>query len=148
MLSNKAKYGLKAMMYLVAHQGRMGVPIGEIAERERIPRKFLDAILLALKKSGFLASKMGKGGGYRLARPPSEIAVGDVIRVLDGPLAPIPCASRTAYKPCSDCGDVESCRIRRVMLEVRDAMAAVLDNTTLEEMCGVSGDTRPLVYEI
>lgn len=149
MLSQKAKYGLKALMYLVQHQARGGVPIGEIAQAEDIPRKFLDVILLELKKHGFLASKMGKAGGYWLAQSPASISVGEIIRVLDGPLAPIPCASRTAYKPCVDCKDVNACRIRRVMLEARDAIAAVLDNTSLAEMAGDKGDAvATLMYDI
>ncbi len=135
MLSKKAKYGLKAMMYLYEHRGRSGVPIAEIAAAEDIPRKFLDVILLELRKNGLLASKTGKSGGYRLEQPPHAIMVGNIIRVLDGPLAPIPCASRTAYKPCPDCRDVENCRIRLVMLEARDAIAAVLDGISLADMC-------------
>lgn len=149
MLSQKAKYGLKAMMYLVRHQDRGGVPIGEIAKAEDIPRKFLDTILLELKKQGYLASRMGKSGGYWLAQAPAAISVGEIIRVLDGPLAPIPCASRTAFKPCADCTDVNACRIRRVMLEARDAIAAVLDNTSLAEMYGEGGTVlNPLIYDI
>ena len=134
MLSKKAKYGLKAMIFLYEHRERSGVPIAEIAAAENIPRKFLDVILLELRKNGFLASKTGKAGGYRLERSPDAIMVGDIIRVLDGPLAPIPCASRTAYKPCPDCGDVENCRIRLVMLEARDAIAEVLDGISLSDM--------------
>lgn len=149
MLSQKAKYGLKALMYLVQHQERGGIPIGEIAQAEDIPRKFLDAILLELKRHQYVASRMGKAGGYWLAQPPASISAGEVIRVLDGPLAPIPCASRTAFRPCADCKDVNACRIRRVMLEVRDAIAAVLDNTTLAEMCGENGIAlNPIIYDI
>lgn len=149
MLSQKAKYGLKALMYLVQHQERGGVPIGEIAQAEAIPRKFLDAILLELKKQGYLASRMGKSGGYWLAKAPATISVGEIIRTLDGPLAPIPCASRNAFQPCADCTDVNACRIRRVMLEARDAIAAVLDNTSLAEMYGEGGTVHnPLMYDI
>jgi Rrf2 family protein len=129
MLSNKAKYGLKALIHLA---GAEGVSLAaNIAQDNNIPRKFLDAILLELTKAGILSSKKGKGGGYQLARPADAITVGQIIRILDGPLAPIACASRTAYRPCTDCGDVEACAIRDVMLDVRDAMALILDKTSI-----------------
>lgn len=149
MLSNKAKYGLKAMVYLARHEGQGPVLIADIAEAERIPRKFLDAILLEMKNTGLLSSKKGKGGGYTLARPAARIMVGDIVRVLDGPLAPVPCVSRTAYRRCEDCVDETTCAIRAVMQDVRDAIAAILDNTTLAEMGGRRG--RPeaiLMYDI
>ena len=106
--------------------------VGVIAEANCIPKKFLDAILGELSNAGFVQSRRGKAGGYRLARPPEEIMIGHVVRVLDGPLAPIPCASKTRYQPCSDC-DVETCNVRRLMLDVRNAMAEILDNTSLSE---------------
>ncbi len=136
MLSNKAKYGLKAMMYLAQYGEDRPVQIGEIAEKRGISRKFLDAILLELKNAGFLISRKGKNGGYHLAMPPHSIILGNVLRVLDGPLAPIPCASRLYYRPCADCEDEASCAIRAVMLNVRDAIATVLDKTTLADMIG------------
>jgi len=129
MLSNKAKYGLKAMIHLAGAQ-HLSLA-AEIARDNAIPRKFLDAILLELTRAGILSSKKGKGGGYRLARPADAVTVGQIIRILDGPLAPIACASRTAYRPCPDCGDVETCAIRGVMLDVRDAMALILDRTSI-----------------
>lgn len=132
MLSNKAKYGLKAMIHLA---GADGISLAaNIAQDNNIPRKFLDAILLELTKAGLLSSKKGKGGGYQLARPADAITAGQIIRILDGPLAPIACASRTAYRPCTDCGDVEACAIRDVMLDVRDAMALILDRTSIAAM--------------
>jgi Rrf2 family protein len=132
MLSNKAKYGLKAMIHLA---GADGIALAAtIAQDNNIPRKFLDAILLELTKAGLLTSKKGKGGGYQLARPADAITAGQIIRILDGPLAPIACASRTAYRPCTDCGDVEACAIRDVMLDVRDAMALILDRTSIAAM--------------
>jgi Rrf2 family protein len=146
-LSQKAKYGLKALIFLTRNPRPAGVRIAEIAEAESIPRKFLDAILLELKKSGVVASRIGRAGGYRLALTPGEIFIGRVIRVLDGPLAPIPCASRTAYRPCPDCRDVENCLIRRAMLEARDAMANVLDSLTLAELCGTERE-KVLFHEI
>ena len=109
--------------------------IADIATSESIPRKFLDAILLELKHSGFVASRIGRSGGYRLAMPPEEIAIGEVIRTLDGPLAPLPCASRTAYRPCADCKDVDNCLVRKAMLEARDAMSRILDPLSLFDLC-------------
>lgn len=134
MLSSKAKYGLKAMVYLARHEGQGPSLIADVAEAERIPKKFLDAILLEMKNQGLLSSKKGKGGGYVLARPAERIMVGDIVRILDGPLAPIPCVSRTAYRPCEDCVDETACTVRAVMQDVRDAIAAILDNTSLADM--------------
>ena len=132
MLSNKAKYGLKALMHLA---GAQGVSLAaDIAADNNIPRKFLDAILLELTKAGILSRKKGKGGGYMLARPADSVTAGQIIRILDGPLAPIACASRTAYRPCPDCADVDACAIREVMLDVRDAMSLILDRTSIAMM--------------
>lgn len=133
MLTNKGKYGLKAMADLARLPPGETAFIADIASRNGIPKKFLDAILLDLRKAGILRSKKGPGGGYALARPAAEITVGQVVRVLDGPLAPIRCASRTAFEPCRDCADLEACEVRRSMLKVRDAIAAVLDTMTLAD---------------
>ena len=133
MLTKKGKYGLKARVFLAdVRYGELAV-VGQIARSGNIPKKFLDAILAELRNAGFVQSRKGKDGGYRLARPPSEIKVGHVIRVLDGPLAPIPCASRTRYQSCDDC-DEAICQVRHMMLEVRQAIADVLDNRSLAEM--------------
>lgn len=149
MLSSKAKYGLKAMVHLARREGEGSVLISDIAEAERIPKKFLDAILLDLKNHGFLASKKGKGGGYTLARPAARIRVGDVVRVLDGPLAPVPCVSRTAYRRCVDCEDEGACVIRAVMQDVRDAISNILDNTSLADMATKKQRLEPiLMYDI
>lgn len=134
MLTNKGKYGLKAMVHLARLAPGTTVQSAEIAAAETISKKFLDAILLDLRNAGFVRSKKGPGGGYTLARDASEIVVGAVVRALDGPLAPIACASRTAYQPCDDCGDLSACAVRLTMLEVRDAMAGVLDRMSLAEM--------------
>lgn len=134
MLTNKGKYGLKALVDLAKLEPGTTAYIVDIASRNNIPKKFLDAILLDLRKAGILRSKKGPGGGYALARPAEEIRIGQVIRVLDGPLAPIRCASRTAYEPCHDCPDPAECQVRRSMTRVRDAMAEILDNMTLAEM--------------
>ena len=134
MLSKKSKYGLKALLVLAEESGRGPVLISELADRQRLPRKFLEAILLELKRHGILQSKKGKGGGYFLRHAPSEITLGQVIRVLEGPLALIPCVSQTAYMKCEECVDEETCGIRLAMKDVRDATAQILDNTTLEAL--------------
>jgi Rrf2 family protein len=132
MLTKRGKYALRAVLYLARQRERGPVLIQEIAAKERIPKKFLEAILRDLRNEGLLLSKMGKGGGYQLALPPQKITIGGVVRTIDGPLAPIPCASQTAYVPCADCPDVETCMIRAVMRDVRDATAEILDGTTLQ----------------
>ncbi|CAA7624831.1 Rrf2 family transcriptional regulator [Magnetospirillum sp. SS-4] len=149
MLSSKAKYGLKAMIYLSRHEGRGPSLIADVADSERIPKKFLDAILLELKNHGLLSSKKGKGGGYVLARPSSRITAGEIIRILDGPLAPIPCVSRSAYRRCEDCQDEEACALRAVMQDVRDALAAILDNTSLADMINRTATSETVLnYDI
>ena len=148
MLSSKAKYGLKAMVYLTRHAQEGSVLIAEIAEAENIPKKFLDAILLELKNRGFLSSKKGKGGGYTLAKAPERIMVGDIVRVLDGPLAPVPCVSRLHYRRCEDCRDENACTVRAVMGEVRDAIAGILDNCTLADMALHKRPEPFLMYDI
>ena len=134
MLSRKSKYGLKALLVLAEEAGSGPVLVSELADRGAIPRKFLEAILLDLRRHGVVHSKKGKGGGYFLRRKPAEITFGDVIRVLDGPLAAVPCVSQMAYVKCTDCVDEETCGVRFAMKEVRDATADILDNTTLTEV--------------
>jgi Rrf2 family protein len=134
MLSKKAKYGLKAMAILAKEYGKGPLLIGEIAKRERIPSKFLELILLELKKKGFLQSKKGKGGGYYLNKLPESISVGALIRALDGPLALLPCVSQMAYERCAECPDEQSCGVRNVFKEVRDATVAILERRTLAEL--------------
>jgi Rrf2 family protein len=133
MLTKKGKYGLKALAYLAdVPEGKLAF-VNDIAKSENIPKKFLDAILGEMRNAGFVHSRKGKAGGYCLARPADEIKIGHVVRVLDGPLAPIPCASKTRYQPCQDC-DVATCQVRHLMLDVRNAIAEVLDNTNLTQM--------------
>ncbi|MGD9544796.1 MAG: Rrf2 family transcriptional regulator [Methylocystis sp.] len=134
MLTKKAKYGLKAMVHLAGVRPGETALIADIASANQIPKKFLDAILGELRNAGFVHSKKGKGGGYMLARPPEEIGVGNIVRALDGPLAPIQCASKTVYRRCDDCTDETRCAVRLVMLQAREAIAEVLDNTSLEQM--------------
>jgi Rrf2 family protein len=136
MLTAKGKYSLKALAHLAALDVGATTQALEIADANDIPKKFLDAILGELRNAGIVASRKGPGGGYRLARAPSEIKIGHVIRAIDGPLAPIACASRTAYQRCRDCKDVEACGVRLLMTRVRDAMSDVLDRVTLADMVG------------
>ncbi|GAB3533733.1 Rrf2 family transcriptional regulator [Pontibacter brevis] len=138
MLSKKAKYALKALLHLTRQHNKGLVVISDIAEKERIPRKFLEAILVDLKTNGVLHSVRGKNGGYSLAKSPSEISVGNVIRMIDGPLAPIPCVSHLYYRKCDECKDEATCEIRIVMKKVRDATAEILDNTFLNNLEALS----------
>jgi Rrf2 family protein len=131
MLSQKAKYALKALFVLGEHQGTDPVMIADIAEKASVPRKFLEQILLEMKRRGIVHSMRGKFGGYTIGRKPEDITFAEVIRVIDGPLALSPCASRTAYRKCDDCDDETTCAIRRVLINVRDATAEILEQHTL-----------------
>lgn len=133
MLTKKGKYGIKALLHLAQLPPGQLAFVADVASTNNIPKKFLDAILGELRNAGFVQSRKGKSGGYRLARAPEEIMVGHVVRVLDGPLAPISCASRTQYEACDDC-DEATCRVRRMMLEVRQAIADILDSRSLASM--------------
>lgn len=134
MLTAKGKYCLKALLCLASLEPGARMQAIEIAEADNIPKKFLDAILGDLRHAGIVFSKKGPGGGYMLARAPSEIRIGHVIRMIDGPLAPLACASRTAFKPCRDCSDVKTCAIRVMMTTVRDAMSNILDHASLADL--------------
>jgi len=134
MLTAKGKYGLKALAYLATLQPGETTQSKDIAKAKNIPKKFLDAILGDLRNAGIIHSRKGPGGGYMLARAPSDIKLGHVIRTIDGPLAPIACASRTAYQPCQDCKSVKACSVRLIMTRVRDAMSDVLDRLTIADM--------------
>jgi len=134
MLCNKTKYALKALQVLAKEYGQGPVLISEIARRENIPPKFLELILLELKNQGILHSKKGKGGGYFLARSPQSVTVGQIVRVMEGPLALLPCVSRTSYMRCHECRDERTCGIRIVLKDVRDATARILDSTTLADV--------------
>lgn len=115
------------------------VLISEISEKERIPKKFLEQILLEMKKHFILHSKRGKEGGYFLSKDPSEINIGNIIRIIDGPLAPIPCVSRLGYQKCEECIDEATCEIRFLMKKVRDATCDILDNATLQDLLKLEG---------
>jgi Rrf2 family protein len=136
MLTRKGKYGLKAMLALVREHGQGPVLIGELAEQERIPKKFLETILLELKHRGLVQSRKGPHGGYQLGRTPERISVGEVIRALDGPLALVSCVSQTAYAPCEECVTERDCAVRRIFQQVRDETARILDGTTLAAAAG------------
>ncbi len=148
-LSKRGEYGLRAMIMLAAPSTNGHPPIvqiKEIAEREQIPAKFLEQILLSLKNAGLLHSKMGVGGGYHLAKPASEISLGSIVRVLDGPLAPVKCVSQMAYEPCG-CPDEETCGLRLVMGDVRNAISNLLDGTSLADVTERVDSVRKLFSE-
>ena len=134
MLTQRSRYALRAMIFL-AGQPADGAPtpMHRIAEGANVPRKFLELILADLREAGFLHSFRGKMGGYSLARPRHLISLGEIIRVIEGPLALVPCVSRTAYRPCKDCKDEASCAIRIAMARVRDETARILDGTSLAD---------------
>jgi Rrf2 family protein len=134
-LSKRTQYSLRALYALSRNYGRGPMLITQLSEDEAIPKKFLEQILLSLKNSGLVSSKKGKGGGYRLAQPPDKITLAAVIRLIEGPLAPLPCASETRFRKCEECIDIETCGTRIVMREVRDAIAEILDHTTLASVC-------------
>lgn len=134
MLTQRSRYALRAMLFL-AEQPIDGspVPMNRIAGEANVPRKFLELILADLREAGFLLSTRGKMGGYRLARAAAAISLGEIIRVIEGPLALVPCVSRMAYRPCNDCKDELSCAIRKAMARVRDETARILDGTSLAD---------------
>jgi Rrf2 family protein len=135
MLSSKGKYAVRAATMLAEQfESRAWTSTVTIADRERIPRKFLEAILVQLRDGGLVDSRRGPQGGHRLSRSPATISVADVMRLIDGPLALTPCASVTRFRPCIDCGDAQSCRIHPVMKQARDAVAAVLENCSLDSL--------------
>jgi Rrf2 family protein len=134
-LSKKCKYALQALYGLTEEYEKGPVLISYLSEKHRIPHKFLELILWELKQRGIVDSKMGRKGGYWLAVPPNSVTIGRIIRIFDGPLAPLPCASETAYRKCDECSDPEKCGTKLIMREVRDAMAAILDNRTLADVC-------------
>lgn len=135
MITKKSKYALKALSILTEEYSRhRPVLISDLAKRGRMPKKFLEVILLELKNNGVLQSKMGKGGGYSLVRPPDQIMLSSVMRILEGPLSPLPCLSQTSYQKCDDCEDENTCSIRMVMKELHRATVTILDGTSLQDM--------------
>lgn len=138
MLSNKTKYAIKALIAICHSKTGLPVHIYDIAESENIPQKFLELIMLDLKRAGLIDSKRGKGGGYFFVKDPGDIRMGDVIRYFEGPIALLPCASVTKYRKCKDCKDEEACQLRRFAREVRDMTAEFMDRMSLREMAGDS----------
>jgi Rrf2 family protein len=132
-LSQKCKYALQALLVLARENSEELLLVSEIAERENLPKKFLEAILLELNRNGLVRSRRGRGGGYALAKPADLITFGQVLRIMDGPLAPLSCVSVNYYRRCDDCRDENTCEIRKVMRRVRDAIAAELDGTSLAD---------------
>jgi Rrf2 family protein len=133
-MTAKGKYCLKALACLASLEPGAKMQASDIAKKRDIPKNFLDIILNDLRHAGIISSKKGPGGGYMLARRASEIRIGEIIRLIDGPLAPLPCASRTAYRACRDCADIRRCTIRRLMGRVRDAVSAVLDDASVADL--------------
>lgn len=137
MLSQKARYALRAMIELAREEGQ--VTAGELAVRADAPRKFLEAILLTLARQGLVTSRRGKFGGYLLGREPALISFAEIIRLVDGPLALTPCVSRTAFRRCEDCRDLATCALREALLRARDATAGVLEGYSLADAVAGSG---------
>jgi Rrf2 family protein len=138
-LSKKGEYALRSLINLgiAAEMKRKLVQVSELAENEQLPVKFLEQILQALKEAGIVESQRGKFGGYRLGRPAKKIFIGEVVRLIDGPLAPIGCVSQTAYEPCT-CPDEDHCGLRMLMLDVRNAIADILDRYTLADVVEIT----------
>ena len=133
MISQKSKYALRALVALAREAPGQALAIGDIAAQQSIPKKFLEQILLDLKRQGLVVSRRGKAGGYALLRPADTISFGQVLRIVDGPIAPLPCLSKIAYRRCQDCREEASCEIRRVFARVADATRDVLDRTTIAD---------------
>ena len=148
--SKKSEYALRALIELRHTYGQKIMRRSQLAQGQRIPLGFLEGILLSLKHAGIVTSQRGVEGGFRLIKPPKDITLGRVIRTLDGPLAPIGCVSKTAYRKCDDCPYAEKpmCPIQNVMLEVRNAIAGVLDHYTLEDFTGSIKTSSPKPREL
>jgi Rrf2 family protein len=147
MMTAKGKYCLKALACLASLEPGAKMQAIDIAKKYHIPKNFLNVILNDLRHAGIISSKKGPGGGYMLARGASEILIGDIVRLIDGPLAPLACASRTAYRACRDCADIRRCTIRLMMLRVRDAVSAVLDSTTVAHLVVTHGRQEQVIND-
>lgn len=135
MLSKKTKYGIKALTFLAKQENRTPVQIATISKSENISLKFLESILLQLRKSGLLASKKGKGGGYYLVKNPDEIPMTTIMRILEGPISMVPCVSLNFYEKCDDCVDETTCSVHKLMTQLRDSSLEIFRNTTLADLC-------------
>jgi Rrf2 family protein len=134
MISKKTKYGLKALTYLARQENNQPVQIGVISKSENISQKFLESILLTLRKNGFLGSKKGKGGGYYLLKDPKDIKMSSIMRILEGPIAMVPCVSLNFYEKCDDCPDENACAVHNLMIEVRDSTLNIFNNRSLADL--------------
>lgn len=134
MISKKTKYAIKALVALASHKDKSPMTILDIATQEKIPKKFLEAILLDMRRQGILGSKIGIGGGYYLLMKPKDILLSSLLRNIDGPIALLPCVSLNFYERCADCKDETTCGIRKTFIEVRDATLKILSETTLEDI--------------
>lgn len=134
MISKKTKYGLKALTYLARQENNAPVQIEVIAKSENISQKFLESILLTLRKNGFLGSKKGKGGGYYLLKKPEDIKMSAIMRILEGPIAMVPCVSLNFYEKCDDCPDEKACAVHNLMIEVRDSTLNIFNNRSLADL--------------
>jgi Rrf2 family protein len=143
LLSQKAKYAIKALLVLArAQKAGQLAQARDISENENVPKKFLDLIFFELRQHNLIVGTRGREGGYALAKPATEISIAAIVRAVDGPLAPLPCASVRFYRRCDDCDDEKICEVRRLMREVRDAASAILDNRSLAEVAGVSSPRK------
>lgn len=133
MISKKTKYGLKALIHLAKKEDSVPTQISTISKTENISHKFLESILSTLRKAGYLGSKKGVKGGYYVIKNPKDISIAAIYRILEGPIAPLPCVSLNFYEKCSDCPDEESCNVHKLMLEIRDASLSVMENKTLQD---------------
>lgn len=134
MLSKKTTYALRALRFLTRKHGEGPVLISEIAKNEKISQKFLESILLELRKGRILGSKKGKGGGYYLIKEPEDVPLTAILRLIEGPIALLPCVSLHYYEPCEDCADEDACALKRIMIEVRDQTLGILGNKTLKDL--------------
>lgn len=140
MLSNRTKYAIKALLYIYRDKTEVPVHIVDIAKSENIPQKFLELIMLDLKKTEAINSKRGKGGGYFLTKDPKKVMIGKIIRAFEGPIAMLPCASVSNYKKCADCNDETTCSLRAMMQEVREQTTHIMDNTSLSDLAEKAND--------
>lgn len=148
MISKKTKYAFRALIHLAGTPSGQPVLIADLAKAEKIPKKFLEFILLSLRKGGLLQSRIGKGGGYSLALPSNKITVGAIVRILEGDIAPVACLSTTNHAPCEECQDEATCGIRLTMADVNVALSTVLDGLTLADMIERSAAARNKIQNV
>jgi len=144
MLSKKAKYALKALEYIAKHNDEAPILISEISEQQNIPKKFLETILLELRRDGILESRKGKNGGYLLNKKPKDINIGHIIRLIDGPIALVPCVSYKFYHPCTECKDEKTCGLRYAMYQLREASNKILDRFSLAHIVSKEAELKKL----